>query len=281
MFKIAQSSPPTSQQMNFHQQQINFQDSVDFHYNYHNIASVQEQQQNILNTIGNDCIQNIQAGKHCCLLAFGQCASGKTTNIVGVNNNHGQSQLIVERLFQIIPNLKISVSTFQTDGQAVLDILNNKLVKPQSNSFINTKLKQVDLNNHQVYCQIIQQSLKVRNSNCVQMNARASTIHFFIQVIIEINQQAVSLLFADLAPVCKLDYANKEKIKEYVKINQSITDLIQCLSNIGMNKKPHYRTNSLTHILQPYFESGNNYIIYCLSDNEKDKNLPILSKLKE
>lgn len=218
-------------------------------------------------------IQSAIDGYNVCVFAYGQTGSGKTFTIQGDAQNPGLTPRIFDELFQILDsmdNFDISLSCYMVE--LYLENLKD-LLKPKKRDIAPLEIKKnadgmvIVEGAHEVPIESLEQANSIfeygldnRKTASTNMNATSSRSHLVFSIVInsrnkQTGQRTVGKLsLVDLAGserVAKTG-AEKERLKEALAINKSLSALGNVISALGDGKKKHipYRDNKLTMLME-------------------------------
>lgn len=218
-------------------------------------------------------IQSAIDGFNVCVFAYGQTGSGKTFTIQGSPDNPGLTPRIFEELFAILDsmdNFEISLSCYMVE----LYMENLKdLLRPKKESEKALEIKKnahgmvVVEGAHEIPIENLDQANKIfefgldnRKTASTNMNATSSRSHLVFSIVInsrnkQTGQRTVGKLsLVDLAGSERVSKtgADKERLKEAMAINKSLSALGNVISALGDGKKKHipYRDNKLTMLME-------------------------------
>ena len=218
-------------------------------------------------------IQSAIDGFNVCIFAYGQTGSGKTFTIQGDMQNPGLTPRIFEELFTILDtmdNFEISLSCYMVE--LYLENLKD-LLMPKKSDGNSLEIKKnahgmvIVEGAHEVPIESVDQANKIfeygldnRKTASTNMNATSSRSHLVFSVVInarnkQTGQKTVGKLsMVDLAGSERVSKtgATKDRLKEALSINKSLSALGNVISALGDGKKKHipYRDNKLTMLME-------------------------------
>lgn len=218
-------------------------------------------------------IQSAIDGYNVCVFAYGQTGSGKTYTIQGDAQNPGLTPRIFDELFGILDsmdNYDISLSCYMVELylENLTDLLCGKKeerkpleIKEDAHGMVFVEgAKLVDINSLQEANMLFEYGLENRKTASTNMNATSSRSHLVFSIIInnrnkQTNQKTVGKLsLVDLAGSERVSKtgATKDRLKEALAINKSLSALGNVISALGEGKKKHipYRDNKLTMLMK-------------------------------
>lgn len=218
-------------------------------------------------------VQSAIDGFNVCCFAYGQTGSGKTYTIQGDAKNPGLTPRIFEELFSILDsmdNFEIDLSCYMVE--LYLESLKD-LLKPKKAEEVPLEIKKnahgmvlVD-GAHEIPIESLQQANKIfnygldnRKTASTNMNKTSSRSHLVFSIVInsrnkQTGQRTVGKLsLVDLAGSERVSKtgATKDRFKEALAINKSLSALGNVISALGDGKKKHvpYRDNKLTMLME-------------------------------
>jgi len=218
-------------------------------------------------------IQSAIDGFNVCIFAYGQTGSGKTFTIQGDMQNPGLTPRIFEELFTILDtmdNFEISLSCYMVE--LYLENLKD-LLMPKKSDGNSLEIKKnahgmvIVEGAHEVPIESVDQANKIfeygldnRKTASTNMNATSSRSHLVFSIVInarnkQTGQKTVGKLsMVDLAGSERVSKtgATKDRLKEALSINKSLSALGNVISALGDGKKKHipYRDNKLTMLME-------------------------------
>lgn len=218
-------------------------------------------------------VQSAIDGFNVCCFAYGQTGSGKTFTIQGDAKNPGLTPRIFEELFTILDsmdNFEVSLSCYMVE--LYLENLKD-LLKPKKAAEVPLEIKKnahgmvVVEGAHEIPIESLSQANKIfefgldnRKTASTNMNATSSRSHLVFSIVInsrnkQTGQRTVGKLsLVDLAGSERVSKtgADKERLKEALAINKSLSALGNVISALGDGKKKHvpYRDNKLTMLME-------------------------------
>ena len=218
-------------------------------------------------------IQSAIDGFNVWVFAYGQTGSGKTFTIQGVPDNPGLTPRIFEELFTILDsmdNFEISLSCYMVELylENLKDLLKAKKqeekpldIKENAHGMIIVEgANEIPLSSLEEANKIFEFGLENRQTASTNMNETSSRSHLVFSIIInsrnkQTNQRTIGKLsLVDLAGSERVSKtgATKDRLKEALAINKSLSALGNVISALGEGKKQHipYRDNKLTMLMK-------------------------------
>lgn len=218
-------------------------------------------------------VQSAIDGFNVCCFAYGQTGSGKTYTIQGDAKNPGLTPRIFEELFSILDsmdNFEIDLSCYMVE--LYLESLKD-LLKPKKAEEVPLEIKknahgmvlvdgarEIPIESLQQANKIFNYGLDNRKTASTNMNKTSSRSHLVFSIVInsrnkQTGQRTVGKLsLVDLAGSERVSKtgATKDRFKEALAINKSLSALGNVISALGDGKKKHvpYRDNKLTMLME-------------------------------
>jgi kinesin family protein C2/C3 len=222
-------------------------------------------------------IQSAIDGFNVCVFAYGQTGSGKTYTIQGDATNPGLTPRIFEELFTVLDsmdNFEINLQCYMVELylETLKDLLGNKKkeaveldIKEDAHGMVVVDgANHIDLTSLEEANKIFEYGLENRKTASTNMNETSSRSHLVFSILInsrnkQTGQRTVGKLsLVDLAGSERVSKtgATKERLKEALAINKSLSALGNVISALGdegqKGKKKHipYRDNKLTMLMK-------------------------------
>nr|XP_018259173.1 kinesin family member C1 [Kwoniella dejecticola CBS 10117]OBR81331.1 kinesin family member C1 [Kwoniella dejecticola CBS 10117] len=223
--------------------------------------------------------QSVLDGYNVCIFAYGQTGSGKSWTMEGGQDdvNAGMIPRAINMIFSVSNGLKDRGWKYQMEGQ-FLEVYNEVINDLLGNGQFDTKkheIKTVDgkvsvtdvvsipLNNPRQVSTLLERARSRRAVAATLMNERSSRSHsvFTLKVKGEnasTNEKCEAMLnLVDLAGSERLEKSgageNKDRMKETININKSLSALADVIGALGSGKEGGhvpYRNSTLTRLLQ-------------------------------
>ena len=218
-------------------------------------------------------VQSAIDGFNVWVFAYGQTGSGKTYTIQGSPDNPGLTPRIFEELFTILDsmdNFEISLSWYMVELylESLKDLLKPKKqeekpleIKENAHGMVVVEgANEIPLSSLEEANKIFEFGLENRKTASTNMNETSSRSHLVFSIIInsrnkQTNQRTIGKLsLVDLAGSERVSKtgATKDRLKEALAINKSLSALGNVISALGEGKKQHipYRDNKLTMLMK-------------------------------
>ncbi|WWC91219.1 uncharacterized protein L201_006161 [Kwoniella dendrophila CBS 6074] len=236
--------------------------------------------------------QSVLDGYNVCIFAYGQTGSGKSWTMEGGQNEHeaGMIPRAIDMIFAVSSGLKDRGWKYQMEGQ-FLEVYNEVINDLLGNGQFDTKkheIKTVDgkvsvtdvvsipLNNPRQVSTLLDRARSRRAVAATLMNERSSRSHsvFTLKVRGEnplTNEKCEAMLnLVDLAGSERLEKSgageNKDRMKETININKSLSALADVIGALGSGKEGGhvpYRNSTLTRLLQTSLSGSSKTLMMC------------------
>ncbi|WWC64033.1 uncharacterized protein I303_106639 [Kwoniella dejecticola CBS 10117] len=236
--------------------------------------------------------QSVLDGYNVCIFAYGQTGSGKSWTMEGGQDdvNAGMIPRAINMIFSVSNGLKDRGWKYQMEGQ-FLEVYNEVINDLLGNGQFDTKkheIKTVDgkvsvtdvvsipLNNPRQVSTLLERARSRRAVAATLMNERSSRSHsvFTLKVKGEnasTNEKCEAMLnLVDLAGSERLEKSgageNKDRMKETININKSLSALADVIGALGSGKEGGhvpYRNSTLTRLLQTSLSGSSKTLMMC------------------
>nr|XP_019048058.1 kinesin family member C1 [Kwoniella bestiolae CBS 10118]OCF26988.1 kinesin family member C1 [Kwoniella bestiolae CBS 10118] len=230
--------------------------------------------------------QSVLDGYNVCIFAYGQTGSGKSWTM----EDAGMIPRAIDMIFAVSSGLKDRGWKYQMEGQ-FLEVYNEVINDLLGNGQFDTKkheIKTVDgkvsvtdvvsipLNNPRQVSTLLERARGRRAVAATLMNERSSRSHsvFTLKVKGEnplTNEKCEAMLnLVDLAGSERLEKSgageNKDRMKETININKSLSALADVIGALGSGKEGGhvpYRNSTLTRLLQTSLSGSSKTLMMC------------------
>ncbi|CAD5124283.1 DgyrCDS12576 [Dimorphilus gyrociliatus] len=238
-------------------------------------------QKKVFDDLGKGVLENAWSGFNCSLFAYGQTGSGKSYSMVGYGNNKGIVPIVCEKLFQEIEGKRekakdseyqVVFSMIEIYNEQARDLLNPASFKvkgglkvrenPTKGLFFVDGLKELPVNSYQSIESKMTEGTKNRTVASTNMNATSSRAHTVIGIKFTqktpnaSGQSMTRVSVINLVDLAGSERANStgaegDRLKEGASINQSLSNLGNCINALAENKKNiPFRNSALTKLLK-------------------------------
>nr|ODN90487.1 kinesin family member C1 [Cryptococcus depauperatus CBS 7841] len=235
-----------------------------------------------------------------CIFAYGQTGSGKSWTMEGEpsSENAGMIPRAIDMVFAVSSQLKDRGWKYQMEGQ-FLEVYNEVINDLLGNSQFDTKKHEIKLdrdgkvsvtdainvplsNPHQVQM-LLERAQNRRAVAATLMNERSSRSHSVFTLKVRgtnpltdekceamLNLGKLSCVWIDLAGSERLEKSgageNKDRLKETININKSLSALADVISALGQGREGGhvpYRNSTLTRLLQTSLSGSSKTLMLC------------------
>ncbi|EQC39604.1 hypothetical protein SDRG_03037 [Saprolegnia diclina VS20] len=220
-------------------------------------------------------VASVVGGNHATILAYGQTGTGKTHTMLGrdlwglcaspehppsdLSPDAGLMGLVAAALLQHEASLQCTYLELYNDK--VYDLLADgsvslELREDASVGVYALDARTVSVSSGDALVDILWRGAETRAHCATNMNERSSRSHTLLQLTLPTSGQRVNLVDLAGSEKCKYMAGDGQHVKELKFINQSLSNLGQCITALLKRGKKHvpYRNCKLTRLLQHSLE---------------------------
>jgi hypothetical protein len=272
----------------------------------------------VFEQVGRDLLDRAWQGVNCCVMAYGQCASGKTFSMMGEGGNKGLIPNCVEEIFRRIQSSsdagvehQVSVSMLEISNDKINDLLVPVSTRPPSGLKIKeTKgfgvkvqgLTRPSISSFADFESLHDTSLSQLSVDEAVINRRGITAHLITTIELRQVQRQGGLRIEKLSKIQFVDIAGAERLsrtnvagrrlKEATSVNKSLSALHAVISKLGAKTQSTssfvpYRDSLLTRLLREALGGDCCTVALCtlspseMYNQETRKTLEVCSQLRQ